>query len=256
MSPSTSITSFHTAHQHPPENSVGMGLARTTHVSRTLAFAASGTPMASPRASTSCIPATLPATSDDVFMDQNRDGASSPSRTTAIPNSPSYTTANASISLFTRKPLTRTAPANISPTSSPSKSSTSSPSRPSLLSHSPSSRDTDHVKYAHGVITTREEWTVHGRGGMSSSAILNKPSTPAEHYWAARALTAEAILESKMDHQQELRSLKLYEDEKRTVSRLFGMVSTPAPSDLISWFYFGRETLPCCNRLTTCRPRR
>lgn len=53
---------------------------------------------------------------------------------------------------------------------------------------------------------------------MTASAILNKPSTAAEHYWAARALTAESILEAKVDHQQELKSLKLYEDEKRMVS--------------------------------------
>lgn len=75
---------------------------------------------------------------------------------------------------------------------------------------------------------------------MTASAILNKPSTSAEHYWAARALTAESILEAKMDHQQELKSIKLYEDEKRTVSSQSFAINRPHSEQMVHWV-FGRE---------------
>lgn len=222
LSASSSTTSFHTAPQNPPENAVAIGLASAAHVSRTFALAASSTPLC-PSSSTS-----LPPFLGNGSPSRSREPVASTS--TSPPNaSPEtvYATTNTAVSLFSRKPLikaTHTAPPNFSlssPPSSPSKSSSSPSSRPSPLSqsHSPS-RDVHHVKYAHGAVTTREEWTIHGRGGMTSSAILNKPSTAAEHYWAARALTAEAILEARMDHQQELKSLKVYEDEKRTVSSI------------------------------------
>lgn len=46
-----------------------------------------------------------------------------------------------------------------------------------------------------------------------------KPVTPAEQYWAARALTAEALLSVKTTHQEEIRTLALAEETKRMVSR-------------------------------------
>ncbi|EIM87453.1 uncharacterized protein STEHIDRAFT_139125 [Stereum hirsutum FP-91666 SS1] len=225
-SPSPSMASFYTAPQSSPENAVSVGIASAAHVSRTLAMAASETPLPSSSASAS---RTSPSKGS---ANLHRGSVSAPplrdSSDTVF--GPSIT----DVSLSPNKPLiksTRTAPWNfnyMSPPSSPSKSSSSSPykssssspsrSSPLSLSHSPS-HDVHHVKYAHGAISTvavREEWTVHGKGGMTASAILNKPSTSAEHYWAARALTAESILEAKMDHQQELKSIKLYEDEKRT----------------------------------------
>lgn len=226
-SSSPSMASFHTAPQSSPENAVAIGLASATHVSRTLAMAASETPLPS-------APTSASRTSSSPPKGNYRGSVSTPPRKD---NSDAvFGPSNTAVSLFANKPLvksTRTAPSNfnyISPpsspskssSSSPSKSSSSSPSRPSplFMSHSPS-HDVHHVKYAHGAVSTvatREEWTIHGRGGMTASAILNKPSTAAEHYWAARALTAESILEAKMDHHQELKSIKLYEDEKRTVS--------------------------------------
>ena len=49
-----------------------------------------------------------------------------------------------------------------------------------------------------------------------------KPVTPAEQYWAARALTAEAILSAKVQHHQEIRTLAVVEETKRSVSAPFG----------------------------------
>lgn len=45
-----------------------------------------------------------------------------------------------------------------------------------------------------------------------------KPVTPAEQYWAARALTAEALLSAKTRHHEEIRMLAVVEETKRTVS--------------------------------------
>ncbi|EKM57363.1 uncharacterized protein PHACADRAFT_172993 [Phanerochaete carnosa HHB-10118-sp] len=45
-----------------------------------------------------------------------------------------------------------------------------------------------------------------------------KPVTPAEQYWAARALTAEAILSVKTQHHEEIKMLAVVEETKRTVS--------------------------------------
>ena len=44
-----------------------------------------------------------------------------------------------------------------------------------------------------------------------------KPVTSTEQYWAARALTAETLLSVRSAHQQELRAMTQYGDEKRTV---------------------------------------
>ena len=46
-----------------------------------------------------------------------------------------------------------------------------------------------------------------------------KPKTVAEQYWAARALTAEAVLSVKAQHHEELRQLTVIEHEKRSVCR-------------------------------------
>ncbi|KAH9834741.1 uncharacterized protein C8Q71DRAFT_766143 [Rhodofomes roseus] len=42
-----------------------------------------------------------------------------------------------------------------------------------------------------------------------------KPTTTAERYWAARALTAETLLSARVDHQGELLALSTAEEEKR-----------------------------------------
>ena len=44
-----------------------------------------------------------------------------------------------------------------------------------------------------------------------------KPTTTAEQYWAARALTAETLLSARLAHQGELVALSAAEEEKRTV---------------------------------------
>lgn len=45
------------------------------------------------------------------------------------------------------------------------------------------------------------------------------PVTRAEHYWAGRALTAEAILSAKVQHHADIRTLAVVEETKRVVSR-------------------------------------
>ena len=45
-----------------------------------------------------------------------------------------------------------------------------------------------------------------------------KPVTPAEQYWAARALTAEALLSVKTQHHEEMKVMAVVEETKRTVS--------------------------------------
>ena len=47
-----------------------------------------------------------------------------------------------------------------------------------------------------------------------------KPTTTAEQYWAARALTAETLLSARLAHQGELLALSAAEEEKRAVSAL------------------------------------
>lgn len=44
-----------------------------------------------------------------------------------------------------------------------------------------------------------------------------QPVTSTEQYWAARALTAETLLSVRSAHQEELRVISQYGDEKRTV---------------------------------------
>jgi hypothetical protein len=46
-----------------------------------------------------------------------------------------------------------------------------------------------------------------------------RPCSPAEQYWAARALTAETLLAAKTDHQRDLREVAYSEDVKRVVRR-------------------------------------
>ena len=48
-----------------------------------------------------------------------------------------------------------------------------------------------------------------------------KPTTPAEQYWAARALTAETLLSARLAHQGELLALSAAEEEKRGVRASF-----------------------------------
>jgi hypothetical protein len=45
-----------------------------------------------------------------------------------------------------------------------------------------------------------------------------QPTTSAAQYWAARAVTAEALLSARESHHMEIRSLSLAEDVKRKVS--------------------------------------
>jgi len=47
-----------------------------------------------------------------------------------------------------------------------------------------------------------------------------RPCSPAEQYWAARALTAETLLAAKTDHQRELKDVAYTEDVKRVVRRM------------------------------------
>lgn len=56
-------------------------------------------------------------------------------------------------------------------------------------------------------------------GGVAwSSPAKAKPVTPAEQYWAARALTAEALLSVKAAHHEEVRTLAMSEETRRSVS--------------------------------------
>ncbi|KAF8911356.1 hypothetical protein CPB85DRAFT_651015 [Mucidula mucida] len=45
------------------------------------------------------------------------------------------------------------------------------------------------------------------------------PRNPVEQYWAARALTAEALLKARTEHHRELRAMSMTEDLKRTRER-------------------------------------
>ena len=54
-----------------------------------------------------------------------------------------------------------------------------------------------------------------------------KPVTQAEQYWAARALTAEALLSLKTTHHEEIRTLSEAEESKRTVSCTLWAESSP-----------------------------
>ncbi len=47
------------------------------------------------------------------------------------------------------------------------------------------------------------------------------PRSRVEQYWAARALTAEALLSARTEHHRELRTLSFGEELKRSVSWLF-----------------------------------
>ena len=47
--------------------------------------------------------------------------------------------------------------------------------------------------------------------------VKAKPVTPAEQYWAARALTAEALLSVKTAHHEEMRVLAVEGETRRTV---------------------------------------
>ena len=44
-----------------------------------------------------------------------------------------------------------------------------------------------------------------------------RPCSPAEQYWAARALTAETLLAAKTEHHKELKAMVYSEDVKRVV---------------------------------------
>lgn len=56
--------------------------------------------------------------------------------------------------------------------------------------------------------------TVKATGGLPPHV---KPTTAAEQYWAARALTAETLLSARLAHHGELLALSAEEEEKRAV---------------------------------------
>lgn len=51
------------------------------------------------------------------------------------------------------------------------------------------------------------------------------PRNPVEQYWAARALTAEALLKARTEHHRELRAMSMTEDLKRTVRLALNLVA-------------------------------
>lgn len=63
---------------------------------------------------------------------------------------------------------------------------------------------------AHGPSLT----TAHVQARVSP---IVQPVTATEQYWAARALTAETLLSVRSAHQEEIKAMTQYGDEKRTV---------------------------------------
>jgi len=51
-----------------------------------------------------------------------------------------------------------------------------------------------------------------------SAPAAAKPRTIVEQYWAARALVAETVLSTRVQHQKEVAEVRLGEEEKRTAS--------------------------------------
>jgi hypothetical protein len=51
-----------------------------------------------------------------------------------------------------------------------------------------------------------------------SAPATVKPRTFVEQYWAARALVAETVLTTRVQHQREMAEVRLGEEEKRTAS--------------------------------------
>lgn len=51
-----------------------------------------------------------------------------------------------------------------------------------------------------------------------SAPATARPHTFVEHYWAARALVAETVLTTRVQHQKEMAEVRLGEEEKRTAS--------------------------------------
>ena len=72
------------------------------------------------------------------------------------------------------------------------------------------------------------------------------PRTNAEHYWAARALKAECLISARMTHEDEIRTLRTFEETKRSV-RLHNQYQPPASVTSLSsmsWnIYDGRTKL-------------
>jgi len=58
-----------------------------------------------------------------------------------------------------------------------------------------------------------------------------KPRTSIEQYWAARALVAETVLSTRVQHQKEVAEVRLGEEERRTAST----------------FFYQKKTLPVIN---------
>lgn len=67
----------------------------------------------------------------------------------------------------------------------------------------------------------------------TSGTLSRTQLSPNEQYWAARALTAEALLSAKECHYRELRNLTSEEDAKRTV-RLDHIFSR---SNYLTWLW-------------------
>jgi hypothetical protein len=51
-----------------------------------------------------------------------------------------------------------------------------------------------------------------------SAPVAAKPRTIVQQYWAARALVAETVLSTHVQHQKEVAEMRLGEEEKRTAS--------------------------------------
>src|SRR6202451_3075142 len=101
--------------------------------------------------------------------------------------------------MFTKK--LKKAPTQQSP-SSPRKNTTSSDMIPAPLSSGKSADKT--------IVVSPPKTPSQAPGSL-------RPQSPAEQYWAARALKAETLLSARMTHHHELRSLSFTEETKRSV---------------------------------------
>lgn len=55
----------------------------------------------------------------------------------------------------------------------------------------------------------------------SSALAAVRPRTSVEQYWAARALVAETVLSTRVQHQKEVAEVRLGEEERRKASTRF-----------------------------------
>lgn len=78
---------------------------------------------------------------------------------------------------------------------------------------------TSHRSNASKIVATTS--TVH----PPSNEFDKTPRNAVEQYWAARALTAEALLKARTEHHRDLRAMTYSEDMKREVG-LFNLLMT------------------------------